>query len=41
VVIAKGYLAEEGKNIVFVPSLIEVTIDGEERTAVFISVEPA
>ena len=37
--IAKGYLAEEGKNIVFIPSFIEVDIDGQTRTAVRLSVE--
>ncbi len=41
VVIAKGYLAEEGKAIVLVPSVVEVDIDGEDRTAIRLSVEPA
>lgn len=40
ITVAKGYLAEEGKTIVFVPSFVEVAIDGEERTAVRISVRP-
>ena len=39
-VIAKGYLAEEGKPIVFVPSFVAVDIDGDERTAIRISIEP-
>lgn len=39
VAIAKGYLAEEGKNIVFIPSFVEVEIEGEIRTAVRLSVE--
>lgn len=39
VAIAKGYLAEEGKNIVFIPSFVEVEIDGEIRTAVRLSVK--
>ncbi|UCC54930.1 MAG: stage V sporulation protein S [Anaerolineaceae bacterium] len=30
---AKGYLAEEDKEIVFVPSMAEVKIDGGVRTA--------
>jgi len=38
VAIAKGYLAEEGKNIVFTPSFVEVEIDGELRTAVRLSI---
>lgn len=40
IVIAKGYLAEEGVNIVCVPSFVEVMIDEQERTAVRILVEP-
>jgi len=40
-VIAKGYLAEEGKVIVFIPSFVEVNIDGEERTAVRMTIESA
>jgi len=40
-VIAKGYLAEEGKVIVFIPSFVEVSIDGEERTAVRMTIESA
>jgi stage V sporulation protein S len=39
ILIAKGYLAEEGKAIIFVPSLVEVEIEGEVRTAVRLSVE--
>jgi stage V sporulation protein S len=40
IVIAKGYLAEEGVDIVCVPSFVEVSIDDQERTAVRILVEP-
>ncbi|MFO7680629.1 MAG: stage V sporulation protein S [Chloroflexota bacterium] len=40
IIIAKGYLAEEGKTIVFIPSFVEVEIDGALRTAVRMSVEP-
>ena len=40
IVIAKGYLAEEGVDIVCVPSFVEVLIDEQERTAVRILVEP-
>lgn len=39
VIIAKGYLAEEGKSIIFSPSFVEVEIGGEVRTAVRLSVE--
>ena len=41
VVIAKGYLAEEGKAIVLVPSMVDVDIDGEDRTAIRLSIGPA
>jgi stage V sporulation protein S len=40
IVIAKGYLAEEGVHITCVPSFVEVSIDEQERTAVRIVVEP-
>lgn len=39
IAIAKGYLAEEGKSIIFTPSFVEVEIEGEIRTAVRLSVE--
>jgi stage V sporulation protein S len=38
--IARGYLAEDGINVVFVPFFTETTIDGQERTAIRIVVEP-
>lgn len=40
IVIAKGYMAEEGVDIICIPSFVEVLIDGQERTAVRILVEP-
>ncbi|GJM42230.1 MAG: hypothetical protein DHS20C20_25120 [Ardenticatenaceae bacterium] len=40
IVIAKGYLAEEGVDIVCDPSFVEVLIDEQERTAIRIVVEP-
>lgn len=39
VIIAKGYLAEEEKHIIFTPAFVEVEIDGEVRTAVRLSIE--
>ena len=39
IVLAKGYLAEEGVEILFVPSMLEVEIEGAERTAVRLTVE--
>jgi stage V sporulation protein S len=40
IIIAKGYLAEEGVDILCYPSFVEVQINGQERTAVRIVVEP-
>jgi stage V sporulation protein S len=40
IVIAKGYLAEEGVHVLCDPSFVEVSIDDQERTAVRIVVEP-
>lgn len=40
IVIAKGYLAEEGVHIVCVPSFVEVDIDTEERTAIRFDITP-
>ena len=40
IVIAKGYLEEEGLYVVCDPSFVEVAIDEQERTAVRIVVEP-
>jgi len=37
VIIAKGYLAEEGTHIIFTPAFVEVEIEGEVRTAVRLS----
>lgn len=38
--IARGYLAEDGIDVVFVPYFTETTIDGQERTAIRMVVEP-
>ncbi len=40
IVIAKGYLAEEGVNIFCVPSFVDVDIDDQERTAIRFVIEP-
>jgi len=40
IVIAKGYLAEEGVHITCVPSFVDVDIDAQERTAIRFVVEP-
>jgi len=39
VTIARGYLELDGIDIICVPSFVEVLIDGQERTAVRLSVE--
>lgn len=38
--IARGYLAEDGIDVVFVPCFTEVDIAGQERTALRFVVEP-
>jgi len=40
IAIATGYLAEEDIHVVSIPSFSEVLIDGQERTAIRILVEP-
>lgn len=40
IVIAKGYLAEEGVHIACVPSFVDVDIDDQERTAIRFVIEP-
>jgi stage V sporulation protein S len=39
VAIARGYLELDGIDIVCIPSFVEVTIEGQERTAVRLRVE--
>lgn len=39
-VLAKGYLAEDGMEVVFMPEFVDVDIDGKVRTAIKIVVEP-
>ena len=38
--IARGYLALDGIDVVVVPAFTEVSIDGQERTAIRLVVEP-
>ncbi len=40
VAIARGYLAPSGTDIICIPAFASVTIDGEERTAIKLIVEP-
>lgn len=39
-VLAKGYLAEEGITIVAIPEFVDVDIEGKIRTAIRLIVEP-
>ena len=40
IAIARGYLLEEGVDVICVPHFVEVDIDEQERTALRITVEP-
>jgi stage V sporulation protein S len=40
VVLAKGYLAEDGINVVCIPEFVDVEIDTKIRTAVKLVIEP-
>lgn len=40
IAIAAGYLAQENKQIICVPSFVDVAIDTNERTAIRLVVEP-
>ncbi len=39
IAIARGYLEQDGLDIVCVPSFVEVDVSGEERTAIKLAVE--
>lgn len=38
--IARGFLALDGLDVICIPSFTDVDIEGQERTAIRISVEP-
>jgi stage V sporulation protein S len=40
VAIARGFVAPSGVDLVCIPAFVDVQIDGEERTAIKIIVEP-
>ncbi len=40
IVLAKGYLAEDGLAVVCIPEFVDVDIDGKIRTAIKLVVEP-
>lgn len=39
IAIARGFLAPSGKNIVCIPALADISIEGEERTAIKLIIE--
>ena len=39
IAIARGFVAPSGKNLVCVPAFSDITIEGEERTAIKLIVE--
>lgn len=40
VAIARGFVAPSGINLICIPAFIDVEIDGEERTAIKLIIEP-
>ena len=40
VAIARGFLAPSGVNLICIPAVTEVEVDGEQRTAIKLIVEP-
>ena len=40
IAIARGFIAPSGKDIVCVPAFTDIIIDGEERTAIKLIVQP-
>ena len=40
IAIARGYLQEDGIDVVCIPEFVSVEIDGKERTAIRLIVEP-
>jgi stage V sporulation protein S len=40
VAIARGYLDADGIEVIFIPTFTDIIIDGQERTAVRMRVEP-
>ncbi len=39
-VLARGYLAEDGITAIFIPEFVDVDIEGKMRTAIKIIIEP-
>ena len=39
IAIARGFVAPSGKNLICIPAFTDITIDGEEKTAIKLIVE--
>lgn len=39
IAIARGFIAPSGKNVICIPAFTDITIDGEEKTAIKFIVE--
>lgn len=39
IIIARGFTAPSGKNLVCIPAFSDITIDGEEKTAIKLIIE--
>ncbi len=40
IAIARGFVAPAGLNLICIPAFIDIEIDGEERTAIKLIIEP-
>lgn len=40
IAIARGFVAPSGIDLICIPSFADITIDGEERTAIRMAIEP-
>ena len=40
VAIARGYLALDGIDVICIPAFVDISIEGQERTAIRLAVEP-
>ncbi len=40
IAVARGYVAPNGINLIFIPAFVEIEIEGKERTAIKFIVEP-
>ena len=40
IAIARGYLALDGIDVICIPTFVEIAIEGQERTAIRLVVEP-